>query len=247
MKSSINGLVIFETRTKEADRVITVLSETGIITAYAAGSLRPKNKLTSSTALLAYSNFELYSGKSMYKVDDAVCINRFVKLYTDSKSFAVAAYFCELLKNILQQGEVEREYLPLALNALFMLNKQEKPLLLIKSAFELRVISMAGFMPNVMECALCKTEQPTDCHFDLVNSSYLCKTCAEQNEQVLNCSSSVLKAIRYVLSCDISKIYAFDLPESSLKNLSSIASNYLLSHIGLKLNTLDFLNMMMDD
>ncbi len=246
MKSSINGLVIYESKTKEADRVVTILSETGIITAYAAGSLRPKNKLTSTTALLAFSNFELYSGKNMYQIDDAVCINRFVRLYSDSKSFAVAAYFCELLKNIVQQGEIAKEYLPFALNALYMLNSGTKPLLLIKAAFEFRLISMAGFMPDIGCCDGCGSFSATDSHFDFIKACYHCENCANDFSEKLNCKGSSLSAMKYIASCDVGKIYSFDISESAIKNLSAITSNYLLTHIGIKLNTLDFLNMMLD-
>ena len=62
MKLTADALVIWEHKTGEADRVITLLTANGVVSAYAKNSLRPKNKLTSATAMLTYANFELYSG-----------------------------------------------------------------------------------------------------------------------------------------------------------------------------------------
>ncbi|MBR2591706.1 MAG: recombination protein O N-terminal domain-containing protein, partial [Oscillospiraceae bacterium] len=64
MKKSVDGLVIWERKTGEADRVISILTPTGVVTAYAKGAQRPKSRFANSTSLLSYSNFELFSGKN---------------------------------------------------------------------------------------------------------------------------------------------------------------------------------------
>ena len=54
------GLVLKETRYKESDRIITILTPgLGVISASAQSSLRLKNKLFSACGLFCYSEFVL--------------------------------------------------------------------------------------------------------------------------------------------------------------------------------------------
>ena len=61
------GLVLKETRYKESDRIITILTPgLGVISASAQSSLRLKNKLFSACGLFCYSEFVLLPGRNMY-------------------------------------------------------------------------------------------------------------------------------------------------------------------------------------
>ena len=61
------GLVLKETRYREADRILTILTpKLGVITAMAANSLRLKSKLFSACGLFCYSEFTLVPGRNMY-------------------------------------------------------------------------------------------------------------------------------------------------------------------------------------
>ena len=68
------GIVIKEIKTKENDRIITVLSkELGVISIYVKGAMRLKNKFHSATGLFTYSEFVLYESRSseLYQVNEA--------------------------------------------------------------------------------------------------------------------------------------------------------------------------------
>ena len=72
------GLVLKETRYREADRILTILTpKLGVITAMAANSLRLKSKLFSACGLFCYSEFTLVPGRNMYTVREADVQNIF--------------------------------------------------------------------------------------------------------------------------------------------------------------------------
>ena len=72
------GLVLKETRYREADRILTILTpKLGVITAMAANSLRLKSKLFSACGLFCYSEFTLVPGRNMYTVREAEVQNIF--------------------------------------------------------------------------------------------------------------------------------------------------------------------------
>ena len=60
------GLVLKETRYKESDRILTILTPgLGVISASAQSSLRLKSKLFSACGLFCYSEFTLVPGRSL--------------------------------------------------------------------------------------------------------------------------------------------------------------------------------------
>lgn len=240
MKTTTDGLVIWEVKTGEADRVLTLLTPRGVISAYAKNSLRPKNKLTSSTAMLSYANFELYSGKNMYTVDDAQTINRFIKLSADVEGYALAVYFCELLKLLAPVEDDAGDFLSLMLNSLYLLNKQKKPLELVKSVFELRAMAYAGYLPDLVACARCGVEESPTLRFDLVGGDWYCENCAKEMSMAVNCSRAVLYALRYVLYSELNRAFSFELSGEGMQLLNSISERYVLTHLDRNLSTLDF-------
>ena len=72
------GLVLKETRYKESDRILTILTpELGVISAAAQSSLRLKSKLFSACGLFCYSELTLVPGRNMYTVREAEVKNVF--------------------------------------------------------------------------------------------------------------------------------------------------------------------------
>lgn len=90
MQTTTMGLVLRATKTGEADRVLSVLTPTGILSAIAKGSLRLKNRLHSATGLFCYSEFTLFEGKTMYVVDEAEVREVFWGVHEDVVNMALA-------------------------------------------------------------------------------------------------------------------------------------------------------------
>lgn len=247
MKVSTNGLVIWEVKTGEADRVITILTENGIVSAYAKGSLRPKNKLTSPTAMLSYSNFELYSGKNMYNVDDALSRERFISLFSDIEKYSLAAYFCELLKYLAPIDDDATEYLSLMLNSLYLLNANRKELLLVKTVFELRIMAISGYMPDLVSCASCGESDAKKLHFDILNGVWYCENCATELGKYCNASDSILHAMRHIIYSNKAKIFSFEISKDALNQLNDLTSRFVAVHIDKQLPTLDFLKTILEE
>lgn len=52
--------------------------------------------------------------------------------------------------------------------------------------------------------------------------------------------AGVINAMRHICTCDDRALFAFRMPDSSLKILGDITERYLLLQLGHKLRTLDF-------
>ncbi len=238
MKLTADGLVIWEVKTGEADRVVTLLTPNGVITAYAKGSLRPKNRLTTPTAMLSYSNFELFTGKNMYTIDDAQTAARFIKL--SPESYALAVYFCELLRLLAPVEEDAGDFLSLALNCLYLLNENKKPRAQVKAVFELRAMAYAGYLPDLTACTGCGREQAQDARFDLVGGTWLCAACAGGRAAPLNCSAAALSAMRHILTGELNRAFSFSLGDAGMRVLNELSEQYVLAHVERGMATLEF-------
>ena len=150
------GLVLKETRYKESDRILTLLTPGyGVISASAQSSLRLKSRLFSACGLFCYSEFTLLPGKNMYTVRDASVKNVFHGLSSSIEGMSLAMYLSELAAALSPTGSEAEKELRLLLNCLYMISEQKADLRAIKAVFELRTMSECGFLPQLVCCKGC--------------------------------------------------------------------------------------------
>lgn len=238
------GLVLKQRNIGENDRIITILSkELGIIEAAANGVKRIKSKLAGATQTLCYSEFCLYKGKQLYSINSAETIHSFYDLRLDVEKLSLAAYFCDLTGFLSPTGEGSWASLRLLLNTLALLEKNKRSPVLLKSIYELRILSMAGFMPDLTCCARCGTYESESMYFLPLEAKLLCGDCAPilcTNQTIrYETPPAVLAAMRRILYSDDDKVFAFTLGEHSLKQLSLITEQYVLLQTDAHFKSLD--------
>lgn len=239
MKVSTKGLVIWEVKTGEADKVITLLTPRGIVTAYARNSLRPKNKLTSATSIFTYSDFELYEGKNMFNVDDAMPISQFHDVTFDVYDYSLAVYLADITRNLAPVDDDAVSFLSLFLNTLYLLDLKKYPKEHIKSVFELKLCCLAGYMPELNYCGICGNTINGDCYFDIVNGFVRCVRCTSGiSYDVEACPLGTLKAMRFIAASEPQKCFSFSL--SNLSFLSLISEKFIIERLDKNCSTLEY-------
>ena len=141
------GLVLKETRYKESDRILTILTPgLGVISASAQSSLRLKSKLFSACGLFCYSEFTLVPGRNMYTVREAAVKNVFHGISSSIEGMSLAMYLAEMAAALTPTGQEAERELRLLLNCLYMISEHKADLRAIKAVFELRTMSECGFL-----------------------------------------------------------------------------------------------------
>lgn len=152
------GLVLKETRYKESDRIITLLTPgLGVISASAQSSLRLKSKLFSACGLFCYSEFVLVPGRNMYTVREADVKNVFHGISSSIEGMSLAMYMAEMASALSPTGDEAAKELRLLLNCFYMISEKKADLRVIKAVFELRTMSECGFLPQLVYCRDCGT------------------------------------------------------------------------------------------
>ncbi len=233
------GLVLRETVTRDADKILTVLTpDRGRLSVIARGARRKGSRVAAACQLLAYSEMTLYEKGRWTMLDAADTIELFDGLRQDLTALSLAAYFAELTEAVSDGsgGDV----LPLLLNALYALSALKKPPQLVKPAFQFRLMALAGYEPMADGCALCGAPEPENPMLDVVHGVVHCGKCREKGGLSLPLTASGLAALRYVLYGDPRRLYSFSLPPEGLRALNHAADAYVSAQLERSFRTLDY-------
>ncbi len=239
-----DGIIINERPLKDKDKIITVLTrERGVISIFANGAKVGKH--SSATGLLAYSDLSVVSTRGdSYVLKDAVPKQVFFRLREDLTVLSLAQYFAELTYELCPREDKADEELSLILNALHLLCDGKKDISLIKSVTELRLLTLAGYMPAVECCSECGSDLGDgEMLFDCNSGEFFCSSC-KPARRLIPCSAGVLTAMRYICLAPANKIFSFSLSPDGLSSLSEVTERYLKSITRKKFKTLDFYKKM---
>ena len=236
------GLVLKETRYKESDRILTILTPgLGVISASAQSSLRLKSKLFSACGLFCYSEFTLVPGRNMYTVREAAVKNVFHGISSSIEGMSLAMYLAEMASSLSPAGQEAAKELRLLLNCLYMISEGKADLRVIKAVFELRTMSECGFMPQLVCCRSCGVYDGAEFYLDALEGHLLCAECAAKEGKDCNLDQGALYALRHICLVEDKKIFAFKISLSSLEKLSAAAEQYALVHLDKPLKSYKFL------
>ncbi len=246
VKITAPGLVIREQSIGEADKLITVLTaKHGLVRAFSRGAKKTKSKKLAATSLLSYSDFTFTKTRDAFSVEDALVKEVFFELRSDVKKMALAQYFCELAYEFCEEDFESEEILRLFLNALWLLKDGKKSPEFIKAVVELRLMSLSGYMPDLVACEKCGEYETEYMYFSTEHGKLFCNNCALVDFS--KCVSlSVIMAMRYVIFSDFDKVFSFSLREKALEVFRVICEEYLLNKTQRKFKTLEFYNVIKD-
>lgn len=247
MQIATTGLVLHQVKVGEADQILTILTpDLGVISASAKGSLRLKNRLFSASGLFCYSEFSLTSGRSHYFVDSAQVKKVFHGISDSVEGMCLATYMAEIAISLSPAPPEADAQLRLLLNSLYMIGTKKLPLRQLKTIYELRAMSMAGYQPDLLACAECGRYDGGEFYFDPIEGNLLCAACAEKARHIPNLDTGALYALRHICLTEDRKLFSFTLAPQSLKNLSRVSEQYLLAHLEHGLKSLDFLKTVLE-
>ena len=112
--------------------------------------------------------------------------------------------------------------------------------------YELRAMTLAGFMPDLVACADCvKYEGGAFC-FDARKGRLYCGECAAKRELECNLDPAALAAMRHIVFSGDDKLFSFSLAEHSTQLLGAVTGRWALYCVDRPLRSLDFLNTVLD-
>lgn len=254
MHTEVKGLVLRTVDLKESDRLLTIFTEEqGVVTALARGAKSLKSRKMSATQQFCYSSFVLYGQGDKYWIKECSLIESFFGIRDSIEGLALAGYVVELLTDVGVEDK-EVELLRLALNALYAISSGKYALDKVKAVFEIRALSILGFMPEVLSCRTCGKREG-DFFFDIMAGALECFDChkrseashvtlAEEHEShiVSILSEGAKTALCYAIYSPLEKMLSFNISDEDMRLLSSATEKYVVNHLERSYKSLEFYN-----
>ncbi len=241
MYKNVKALVLREVRYKEADRILTLLTDTeGKITARARGALRKSSRTAAATQQLTYAELTLFGNRGRWSVNEGTVLEPFEGLRTDVGRLALGCYFAECLEALSVEDQPDPALLQLGLNSLFAVSRELAAPELVKGAFELRLMALSGYEPALSACAVCGRSEPEDPILLTGEGTVCCRACRESGRRGAALCPASLAALRYVISAPARQLFSFRLEGEALERFSVAAERYLLERTERGFSTLDY-------
>jgi len=233
----VHGIVLRETETKETDKILTLLTnELGKIPVIARGARRKNSRYSAVAQPLAYGECTLSQRKEWFYASEGSSLELFEGLRTDLLALSLGFYMAELTEAVCPEDEPAPELLRHLLNGLYALSALHKPPALVKPAFELRLLCLAGYEPLADACAVCGRAEPEEPVLDTVQGVLRCRSCGGGRSL---CRDS-LAALRHIVYGDPKRLYAFRLGPEPLNRLAGAAETFVFAQLERGFRTLDF-------
>ena len=246
-KIRMQGMVLSAMPIGEYDKRVTILTTAyGKIGAFARGAKRPGSSLMAATEPFAFGEFELIEGRSSYTMVTAHITDYFEPLRSDVTAACYGSYFLELAAYYGRENDDDLEMLKLLYQTIRVLSRKSLPPQLIRAVYELRIMTINGEGPNVAGCVRCRrAEGPF--FFSFRRNGFLCPDCAASaDEGALKLRPALSHALTHIASAPIEKLYAFNVTDDVLEELSFVIGRHLDRVISHHFKSLDILSFMED-
>ena len=105
----------------------------------------------------------------------------------------------------------------------------------IKHLYELRQLSLAGFMPDLVACRSCAAYESGLMYFLPRSGELCCAGCfshiAQMTPGAVALPPAVLAAMRYIIYSDFEKLFSFQLSPEGLQALGAVSQTYLTTQL----------------
>ena len=153
----------------EADRLLTLYTrDFGKLRAIAKGARKPQSRKTGHVELFMRTTFLLARGRELDIVTQAETVQAYDALRTDLVRTTYAAYIVELLDRLTPDEDRQPAVYDLLRDALGWL-ETEDDLRLPARYYELRLLSLVGYQPQLFRCVITDAPIAEEDQFSALN------------------------------------------------------------------------------
>lgn len=236
------GLVIGERVVGENGKFLDILTdEIGLVEVAQKGVKSLKNENRSALQMFAYSNLTIEKNKDNkhYSVKSSELIESFYGLREDLCGLALASYMSQVVTYTIGKHSTDSKViLKLVLNVLYYISNHKRDILLLKSIFELRLLSEMGFMPNLLVCGRCELSITDYVYFSISQNTIICQECAIMED--IQISKAIFKSMQHIVFADYDRLFNFKLNDMSIKGLATLTEKILLYVVNRRFSSLDY-------
>jgi DNA repair protein RecO (recombination protein O) len=229
----------------EADRLLTVLTpERGKLRLLAKGVRKTTSRKAGHVELFMLTDMLVAQGRTWDIISQAEIVEPYRELREDLEKTSHAYYLAELVDRFTEEHDPNTPLFQLLTLTLAYLNHSDDPFLALRY-FELHLLSLTGFQPQLHFCVACgEAVEPVTNFFHFVDGGTLCPRHGEARPNAEPLPLPVLKVLRYLQTESWEKIAKLQLTPVTRQHVENLLFNYITFLLERRLKSAEFLRQL---
>jgi len=241
------AIVIKSMNLSESDRLVTFMTENhGKVKCVAKGARKAKNQFWGALEPMSLIHL-IYFGRehqSLFRLNHSDIIESFQTIRDDFDKLYTGIYFLDLIDAMILEGHWEPKVFALLYQVLAALNQQTE-LEPLRRLFEIRLLSLSGYKPQLEHCVLCRKSPANGMiPFSYAHNGILCNSCSNNARIDIQFSIGTRNYIKKLLDVEIKTCERLKFPKSQTEEIEKVTHRLVLSHLGRELKSYPFIKNM---
>jgi len=183
----------------------------------------------------------LFHGRGLETLSQVEITDSFRRLREELLRMAYATYMCELVDEFIREKERQEALFLLLLATLHLLEAESEPAPLAR-AFELKLLALLGFRPQLEACVHCgEPAVGAEVRFSPELGGVLGPQCPSEGGSVLRLSRGSLETMRHLLTGDLRRAHVVRLDPATGAEVERALEAYIELRLEKRLKSRDFL------
>lgn len=228
----------------EADRLLGLFTrELGKVRAIAKGVRKPLSRKAGHLEPFTRATLLLARGRDLFIVTQAETVNAYLPIWQDLLLLGYASYIVELLDRFTYEEGENRAMYRLLTDTLERISTYPNPAVAVRY-YEVRLLDLVGFRPQLFECAGCEAEiQAEDQFFSAKQGGVLCPTCGNGTAGARPVKMLPLKYLRHFQRSSYKEASRARITPGVIREMEVLMQHYLTYKLERGLNTPSFLRL----
>lgn len=221
----------------ESSKIVTLYTKRyGKSAVVAKGVRRPKSRLRGNLESSTHISVVYYKkeGRELHTLSQSDIVTPFHGLHGDLERFSYASALCELVDRLTPMEAENRALFALTLETFEAMERvRSKDLIILLWFFELRMLALLGFKPELGTCVRCKRRAGrSPLGFSLPRGGVLCSTCATKDEDAYALSQKSLNFLRHLQRVRAENVTRHIPPQGAAAEIDNLLRAFLKYHTG---------------
>ncbi len=229
----------------ESDKIVTFLTQDfGKIKGIAKGARRSKKRFQNALDLFSHLRLIFFDkeGLGLVRVEGCDIEHSFPRIREHLRKIFYGDYFLELVNEMAAEREAHPEAYRLLVSFLMDLEEAEPQEERLRM-FEIRMLSMFGYRPNMERCGFCHTDweklkEIPSVFFSLERGALVCERCSRSWDNLIPLSLGTARLIEKVSQMDLTKIGRLRFTSQALSESREVLPRFISYQLGKELKSL---------
>lgn len=235
MLLTTNAVVLKRQKLQDNDVLVTLFTDqAGKLKAIAKGAKNPRSSLAAATQLFIFGEFVFSMEKEWNKIRSVEVLDPYAKYHDDLTLMTYGSHVLELCNFLMPEGLIHHKAfvnLVDTQDALLEATDAEQREV-IRLAYELKMMSYAGYEMNVTRCACCNSQNHEFLWFSIENGGIICDKCKINLSEPWQIGKTLPKIIDFMQKKSIKTIGKTKINQVYLAKLNQLLRQYIKVHAG---------------